>query len=95
MQRKGDFDDLTLVSGADFMHDSRNTVLFDYDKDGFVDMGVSCNQTPKFRLMRNRLGELGGTTNQFVNIKLVGGQTKDSETREWTNRDGTRNGSLC
>ena len=42
IQRNGNFDDLTLVSGVDFREDGRGFALFDYDQDGF-NADVDCD----------------------------------------------------
>lgn len=90
MQRDGNFDDLSLISGADFLEDGRSIGLLDYDGDGWMDMAVSSTSEPRFRLMKNQLGSLqeSGTEPRFVKIKLVGGNESAEPQKEWSTRDG-------
>ena len=85
--RNGDnFDDVTLVSGIDFREDGRGFVLFDYDKDGWVDLGIISPNYPRFRVVKNRIGERRGD-NGFVTVSLVGGHDSTEPTQEWSPRD--------
>ena len=82
----GNFEDLTLVSGADFREDGRGFVLMDFDKDGWVDLGIISPNNPRFRIVRNRIGERR-PENSFVEVSLVGGQTGTEPSQEWSARD--------
>ena len=86
-RRDGNYEDLSLVSGADFMSDGRSFVLFDYDRDGWLDLGVASSNHPRFRIVRNKIGDQAKIDNQFLEISLVGGQTSASPSDEWTSRD--------
>ena len=90
MQRDGNFDDLSLISGADFLEDGRSFGLLDYDGDGWMDMAVSSTSEPRFRLMRNQLGSLQNAEAppRFVKLKLVGGNEGVEPQNEWSARDG-------
>ncbi len=46
------FRDVSLVSGADFREDGRGFVYFDYDRDGWLDLGVVSPNRPRFRLLK-------------------------------------------
>lgn len=85
-RRDGNFEDLTLVSGVDFREDGRGFVLLDYDKDGWVDMGIVSPNNPRFRIVRNRIGDRR-PDNSFVEVSLVGGQTGAEPSQEWSSRD--------
>lgn len=82
----GNFDDLTLVSGTDFREDGRGFVLMDFDKDGWVDLGVVSPNAPRFRVVRNNIGKRR-PNNSFVTLSLVGGQTSAEPSLEWSARD--------
>lgn len=86
-QRDGNYQDLSLVSGADFLSDGRSFVLFDYDRDGWLDLGVASSNHPRFRIVRNKIGDQAMIDNQFLEISLVGGQVSTSASAEWSSRD--------
>jgi hypothetical protein len=81
------FKDVSLVSGVDFREDGRGFVLFDYDRDGWLDMGISSPNAPRFRLVKNRMADFQEAQNGFVEVSLVGGQESASSSTEWTSRD--------
>ncbi|MDA7870748.1 ASPIC/UnbV domain-containing protein [Mariniblastus sp.] len=87
MQRDGNFDDMTLVSGIDFREDGRGFALFDYDRDGFLDVVVVSPNNPRFRVARNQIGDRQENKNGFVDIQLVGGHDSSKPTSEWSSRD--------
>jgi hypothetical protein len=87
MNRDGNFKDLTLVSGADFREDGRGFVLFDFDHDGFLDMGVTAPQRPRFRILRNTIGDDQNSPNRAVFIQLQGGHTGTESQTDWSPRD--------
>lgn len=71
-QSEGNFDEASTVSGADFRQDGRGFVLFDFDQDGWLDMGVNSAQRPRFRILRNSMGDhLHNYRSVF--IRLIGG----------------------
>jgi hypothetical protein len=91
MRRDGNFDEMSLVSGADFRQDGRGFALLDYDRDGFMDMAIVSPNKPRFRIVKNligeRLGESEGKRNRFVEIELIGGQKSSVPSSEWSSRD--------
>ena len=87
LRRHDNYKDMTLVSGADFREDGRGYVLFDYDLDGMLDMGITSPNYPRFRIVRNRIGDLQTEENGFVEITLVGGQTSTEPSTEWSPRE--------
>tara|TARA_B110000495_G_scaffold63977_1_gene54390 strand:+ start:3255 stop:3908 length:654 start_codon:yes stop_codon:yes gene_type:complete len=87
LQRDGNFDDMTLVSGIDFREDGRGFALFDYDQDGFLDVVVVSPNNPRFRVARNQIGDRQEIKNGFVDIQLVGGHDSAEPTSEWSSRD--------
>ncbi len=70
LRRGENFEDFTLRSGSDFTEDGRGFVIFDFNHDGAVDLGIVSNQHPRFRLMKNNLPS---NSNAFVKLRLVGG----------------------
>ena len=82
--RDGDnFDDVTLVSGVDFRQDGRGFVLFDYNRDGWVDLGIISPNHPRLRIAKNRMGERLGN-HGFVEVQLIGGQTSAEPSTQWS-----------
>ena len=84
-RRHGNYKEYSLVSGADFREDGRGFVLFDYDGDGFQDMGITSPNVPRFRIVRNEIGD--HTDNRSVQIALVGGNWTSQPSGEWSPRD--------
>lgn len=87
IQSDGNFKDVSLVSGIDFREDGRGFVLFDFDRDGWLDVGVTSPNAPRFRIGRNRMSELQKKPNSFVELQLVGGHRSRLESSEWSPRD--------
>ncbi|MEM9943703.1 MAG: CRTAC1 family protein [Planctomycetota bacterium] len=88
MNEGDNFHEHTLVSGADFREDGRGFALFDYDNDGFLDFAIANPNSPKLRIVRNRMADLAQSTagNSFVRIKLIGGHKEKEATEQWSPR---------
>jgi hypothetical protein len=85
LQQDGNFDDASLVSGLDFLQDGRGFAILDFDQDGFLDIGAISNQTPRFRLMKNKLADrTAADQSKPVFIKLVGGHRGKDPQTEWS-----------
>lgn len=85
-QRDGNFKEFTLTSGADFREDGRGFVLFDFNQDGYLDLGITSPNSPRFRILKNQIPQLvkdGG----FVSLELVGGQASNEPSDQWSSRD--------
>jgi len=82
----GNFTDATTVSGADFREDGRGFVLFDFDQDGWIDVGVSSAQQPRFRLLRNQIGD-SSTDGRSVSLRLEGAHRGKESQTQWSSRD--------
>lgn len=80
------FQDATLVSGADFLEDGRGFAMFDFDQDGFVDIGLNSTQSPRFRMMRNQMKSRAGNR-KAIFVNLVGGAADAQPQNEWSSRD--------
>lgn len=87
MQGKGNFDDVSLVSDVDFRQDGRCFATFDFDSDGFIDMGVVSTTRPRLRILRNLQGEsIPKAKANWVKVKLVGGATGTNGNEEFSSR---------
>jgi len=88
IQTGDNFDDVSLVSGADTRVDCRGFVLFDYDRDGWLDLGVTSPQSPRFQIYRNQIAKRDSESpNQSVLIALEGGNQGTRGQSEWSSRD--------
>ena len=87
IREDGNYKDLSLVSGVDFREDGRGFALFDYDRDGWLDLGITSPNYPRFRIAKNRMGVEASRENSFVEVTLVGGNESSSPSVEWSSRD--------
>jgi hypothetical protein len=55
--------------------------------DGWLDLGITSPNYPRFRIAKNKMGEQASRKNSFVEITLVGGQESPSPSLEWSPRD--------
>ena len=77
------------VSGLDDVADSRGFALLDLDRDGWLDIVLANENTPRLRLFRNAMGDgPDGLDNRFVAFRFVGGNTTEQPSTEWSTRDG-------
>ena len=81
------FEDVSVLSGADSISDSRGVALLDFDRDGWQDLAIVNTNKPLLQLYRNRMGDRG-TPGRFIALRLVGGQSDAKPSAEWSNRDG-------
>lgn len=88
MQSNGNFKDATLVSGADIIADGRGFALLDFNRDGWQDMVVSSPNSPRFRILRNRIDQITkpSEANQ-CKIRLIGANHSPSSSSQWSSRD--------
>lgn len=84
------FDDVSPLSGLDCLEDTRSSVAFDYDRDGWLDIAlVNCN-APAFGIYHNNLGSAPGAperNNGIIAVRMVGG-AKPSKAIGFAPRDG-------
>ena len=81
------FEDYSLVSGVDCKEDARSFAMFDYDKDGWLDIALASVSAPRLRLFRNRGGDQGAAAGgRVVEVHLVGGNRGAAASR-LSNRD--------
>lgn len=86
LRRNGNYEDAALISGADSRKDGRGFALFDYDRDGWLDLAVISPNRPKLQIFKNRLQPLGAG-NRFIELELVGGHEQAESTSEWSAAD--------
>jgi hypothetical protein len=86
-RRDGNYVDVSLVSGVDFREDGRSFVLFDADNDGWLDMGITSPNHPRFRVVKNVVGESECSKNANVELVLVGGNEEAKTSKQWSPRD--------
>ena len=80
------FEDRTLISGLDCKEDARSFALFDYDRDGWVDIALASCNGPRLRLFRNRMAELGAK-GRVVEVVLRGDARESQPSTGSSNRD--------
>lgn len=80
------FADLSGVSGADDIADSRTWAALDYDNDGWTDIALVNANAPLLSLYRNRIGEL--KKSNHIKILLVGGADENVPDQGLSNKDG-------
>ena len=86
LNRQGaSFDDVSFLSGADSVADGRCFATWDYDHDGFQDLAVISMNSPHLQIFRNNRFD---ARNNFIAIKLVGGNNGTHSKTQWSNRDG-------
>jgi peroxiredoxin len=82
------FSDYSGITGMDDPGDGRAFALLDYDRDGRQDVLLASPGEPRFRLLRNGLGQRVGADNGFIAVRLVGGNHTAEPSAEWSARDG-------
>ena len=88
MRNNGNFKDATLVSGADVTADARGFALLDFNRDGWLDMVVSSPNSPRFRILENRIHQLAKPSEtNHCKIRLVGANNSASSSSKWSSRD--------
>ena len=83
---KGQFENVSLVSGADSSADGRAFVILDFDRDGDQDIALVNVNEPVFELFQNNTADSGNDGN-FIAVRLVGGASP-TESKGWSNRSG-------
>lgn len=87
MNREGQFEDLTLVSGIDFLEDGRGFATGDLDNDGVLELAIVSNQNRRFRIAKMKPDDPRVRSRSFVNIRLVGGNQTAGSTEGLSPRD--------
>ena len=84
----GYFEDYSGISGIDDPGDGRAFSLLDYDRDGHLDVVLASPGKPRFRLLRNGIGERVGTDNAYIALRFIGGNRTAQPSSEWSALDG-------
>ena len=85
LQTDSNFKDVSLISGADSRSDGRSFVFFDYNRDGWLDLGVTSPLNPRFQLFQNLIGKT--SKNQVAFVKLRGGHHGTKRQTKKSSRD--------
>ena len=80
------FADLSGISGADDIADSRTWAALDYDQDGWTDIALVNANAPLLSLYRNTIGEI--KKSNHIKILLVGGADGKDLGKGLSNKDG-------
>lgn len=80
--------DVTNVSGADHIGDGRSVVLWDYNHDGLTDIASVNTNAPKLVFYRNETDKINAQKNNFLAIRLIGGNKTNLKSSHYSNRDG-------
>jgi thiol-disulfide isomerase/thioredoxin len=79
-----EFHDLSGVSGLDSPSDGRSMVIWDFDRDGRPDFGLTNANYPHLQIYRNAVPEDGRAMLAF---RFVGGNTTPAPKDSWSPRD--------
>jgi peroxiredoxin len=82
------FADYSSITGLDDPGDGRAFSLLDYDRDGRQDVLLASPGEPRFRLLRNGIGQRVGASNGFIAVRFVGGNHTAEPSSDWSARDG-------
>ena len=77
------FTDVSLLSGADHRGDGRSVAVFDYNRDGMVDLATINTNAPKLLLLRNELE----SPHHFAFFRFQGAN-RIAKSGKHSNRDG-------
>ena len=80
------FSDVSMLSGADHAGDGRSVVLWDYNRDGKTDIASVNTNAPKLVLFRNQASP--AEENNFIALRLVGGNRTSRANSGFSSRDG-------
>jgi len=86
LQTEDNFDDVSLVSGADLIEDCRGFAWLDFDHDGWLDLAITSPMSPRFRLLRNTIGD-DTAQKKSVSVSLVGGNDETNASTELSAKD--------
>jgi len=82
------FADLSTISGLDSISDGRVFALWDFNRDGRLDVALSNANSPSLNLFQNQIQ----TDNHFVAVKFVGGMTNEQAEGHTDKRLSVRDG---
>ena len=82
------FTDVSGISGLDSPADGRAFVIWDYNRDGWLDLSVVSANMPLLQHYRNRTRRHGAEGGRMIALRFVGGNKSDKGTNSWSARDG-------
>ena len=85
-QKGRQFVDVSGVSGLDSPSDGRAFVLWDYDRDGLVDVAVVNSNPPLLNLYHNRI--IASAAARVIALRFVGGNHTNQPSQQYSARDG-------
>jgi thiol-disulfide isomerase/thioredoxin len=85
-QKGRQFLDVSGVSGIDSPSDGRAFVLWDYDRDGLVDVAVVNSNPPLLNLHHNQI--VTPAAARVIALRFVGGNQTDLPSQQYSARDG-------
>lgn len=91
LSRQGtQFADISGISGLDHDGDGRAFALFDYERDGWLDMVMVSASAPFVQLFRNQIGDGAANlqSHGLVAFRFVGGNRAAQPAAGWSARDG-------
>ena len=88
LNRQGQqFLDVSGLSGLDSAADGRAFAIWDFDRDGRLDVAVVNSNAPWLNIFRNQSTEVGGS-HRFIAVRFVGGNQHRKPSRQFSARDG-------
>jgi hypothetical protein len=85
---EGEFVRVSGISGLDDVGDSMSAAMLDFDRDGWMDVALGNISKPRFRLLRNAMGDQPQKgANGFVALRFVGGNDRAEPAQGWSARD--------
>ena len=82
------FIDVSDISGADDIADSRSWARWDFNRDGWQDIALVNANKPLLRLFQNQLNSERRAPNRFVAVRLNGANSTPTPSKTSSNRDG-------
>ena len=84
LNRNNLFENISQISGANHIGDSKSFAQFDYNRDGKIDLVVSNANAPRLKIFENKVN----SNNFFIAMRFEGGNDTAKPSQEWSNRDG-------
>lgn len=78
------FQDVSQISGANHIGDSRSFSKFDFNRDGRTDIALANTNAPSFRIYENK----ANSGNFSIAMRFIGGNHVAQPSSQWSNRDG-------
>lgn len=82
------FTDLSTLSGMNLPADGRSFALFDYDRDGWLDLALVSVNAPRLQIFRNQMSHTLSEPQHHLSLHLLGGNHTAQASDKLSNRDG-------